>query len=320
MNRSSTVIVNTVILCTVNIIFTFVGIFLNSVVIVSLLNSQLKRRLCYFMILVLACFDLAVVVVLHPLITVSTLSYWIPMGYEMEFVDKAWPWLEQLYAFSFIALLTMTVERYLALVHPFFHQRCVTRSRLMIVLAVFQLPFCILIFFLPDDDTKKYIEAALPVGIIGAVFLVICGINLKLFFLARAMRQRVDIPLGTLDGSEETNAESNKSKATLATSRKISTCLLAVVCLFICYCPFFVLTGLELTKKGDETESEHIELWEYTFFTLNSSLNSLIFFYKNSALRRHAMKLLQKCVSSAKARTACLPLYILSRDVQARMG
>jgi hypothetical protein len=70
-----------------------------------------------------------------------------------------------------------------------------------------------------------------------------------------------------------------------------------------------VLTGLELAEKEDETESEHIELWEYTFFTLNSSLNCLIFFYKNSALRRHAMNLLQKCVSSAKARTACLPLY-----------
>ena len=52
------------------------GIFLNSVVIISLWrSSQLRKKLCYFMILVLSCFDLAVVTITHPLLIVSTIYF-----------------------------------------------------------------------------------------------------------------------------------------------------------------------------------------------------------------------------------------------------
>jgi hypothetical protein len=109
--------VNAVLLCVVNVIFTFVGTFLNSVVIISLLNSQLRRKLCYFMILVLACFDLAVVVVFHPFIIFRT--YFCLLS--MRFTDSNMlPFLQHLFVFSLTALLTMTLERYLASVDPFF--------------------------------------------------------------------------------------------------------------------------------------------------------------------------------------------------------
>ena len=52
-------IINIFFLCTVNITFMISGIFLNSVVIISLRrSSQLRKKTCYFMILVLSCFDL----------------------------------------------------------------------------------------------------------------------------------------------------------------------------------------------------------------------------------------------------------------------
>jgi hypothetical protein len=75
-------------LCMINIIFMVAGIFLNSVVIISLwISSQFRKKLCYFMILVLSCFDLAVTV-----------------------------------------LFTLNVERFLALMCPFFHQASVTKK------------------------------------------------------------------------------------------------------------------------------------------------------------------------------------------------
>ena len=64
-------------LCTVNTIFAFAGAILNSVVVLSLWNSHLRRKLCYFMIFILACFDLAVVVAIHPLIIFETVSCWM---------------------------------------------------------------------------------------------------------------------------------------------------------------------------------------------------------------------------------------------------
>ena len=63
-------------ICHINIIFMVAGIFLNSVVIISLWrSSQLRKKLCYFMILVLSCFDLAVVTITHPLLIVSTIYF-----------------------------------------------------------------------------------------------------------------------------------------------------------------------------------------------------------------------------------------------------
>ena len=129
---------NAVLLCTVNVIFTFVGILLNSVFIMSLLNSQLRKKLCYFMILILACFDLAVIAVINPLIIWDTISRWLSMTcpYSIEVY-----YLQNLFVFSLTALLTMILERYLALAYPFFHKISVTKSRLMVAFALMQLPF-----------------------------------------------------------------------------------------------------------------------------------------------------------------------------------
>ena len=50
------------------------GIFLNYVVIISLWrSSQLRKKPCYFMILVLSCYDVAVVTISHPFLIVSTI-------------------------------------------------------------------------------------------------------------------------------------------------------------------------------------------------------------------------------------------------------
>ena len=51
MNKTSTATeifkFNAVLLCSVNVIFTFIGIMLNSIVIGSLFYSQLRKKLCY---------------------------------------------------------------------------------------------------------------------------------------------------------------------------------------------------------------------------------------------------------------------------------
>ena len=134
--------VNAVLLCAVNFLLTFVGICLNSLVIISLLNSQLRRKLCYFMILVLACFDLAVIVVFHPFIIIETILSWLfNTSYRPEDVNYI---MRHLYLFSLTALLTMTLERYLAMMYPFFHEKSVTKIRLTVVFVSMQLPFGIL--------------------------------------------------------------------------------------------------------------------------------------------------------------------------------
>ena len=133
-------------LCIVNVIFVVVGMFLNSVVIISLWkSSQLRRKLCYFMILVLSCFDLAVVVVTYPFLTVSAI-YFSPREINAARETTRIFISFILYGLSMIALFTLNVERFLAITCPFFYQASVTKARLVCFEAFF---IAILVGFSP---------------------------------------------------------------------------------------------------------------------------------------------------------------------------
>ena len=130
-------IFNVVFLFILNIVFLVAGIFLNSVVIISLWRSrQLRKKLCYFVILLLSCFDLAVVAITHPFLITSTIYYFLEDVTEIrEYTRKFLSYI--LNAFSMFALLILNVERYLALTCPFFHQASITKRRLLYVQALF---------------------------------------------------------------------------------------------------------------------------------------------------------------------------------------
>ena len=106
----------------VNVVFVVVGMFLNSVVIISLWrSSQLRRKLCYFMILVLSCFDLAVIVVTHPFLIVSAI-YLSPREINAARETTRIFISFVLYSLSMIALFTLNVERFLAITCSFLVQ------------------------------------------------------------------------------------------------------------------------------------------------------------------------------------------------------
>ena len=119
------ILLHTIFLFTVNSIFMLTGTFLNSIVILYFWRSSyLRNRLGYFMIVVLACFDLAVVIITHPLIMLSTMA-WLLQKFEIfHAINSTISAL--FYGFSFVSLVTMNVERYLALTYPYFHQRFAT--------------------------------------------------------------------------------------------------------------------------------------------------------------------------------------------------
>ena len=70
-------------LCVLNIIFTFSGIILNALVIASFgKSSQLRKKSCHFMIMVLSCFDLVSVVTNNPGLLFYIIS-WLMEKYDL---------------------------------------------------------------------------------------------------------------------------------------------------------------------------------------------------------------------------------------------
>ncbi len=281
-------IFNVVFLSIINIVFMVAGIFLNSVVIISLWRSrQLRKKLCYFMILVLCCFDLAVVTVTHPLLISSAIYYALEEINEVrEVVRAATSYI--LFGFSMSALFTLNVERFLALTCPFFHQASVTKTRLVCFLAF--LTFIIdglpPLVYLNTNTIIFYILIA--VYIILVLFLLIYG-NYRIFTIAKSKRTDESVAPTTAASSTD-----ERKKKRILNLKNISTCSLAVSCFFVCSCPQMIYSALRSASETPFYDRQVLlfNLWSNTFLSINSTFNCLIFFWRNSILRREGTKII----------------------------
>ena len=192
---------NVVLLCVVNAVFTLIGIFLNSFVIISMASAKLHKKLCYFMIFILAICDVAVVAVHHPLIIYEVLAEFVWSNNLQSF--EILRYLGHLIAFSMTALLTMTIERYLALLYPFFHQRFVTKSRLTAFFVFLQLPFALLDIVIFQESESNW--DLLCLAIITTVFLAMLILNYRIYFTVKTLQQRTNVFPGNIDKAERRN-------------------------------------------------------------------------------------------------------------------
>ena len=275
----TTTVVSASFLCVFNVAFMIAGIFLNSVVIISLRrSSQLRKKLCYFMIFVLSCFDLGVVAIIHPIHISSTIPVLLGTYNDMQ-EHVRWNISSALTAFSMFALFVLNIERVVALIYPFVHHTSVTKRRLIFLLVTMMILF-VFVLSLPYFNNKISL-VLLSVICIPMFWLVLFYLNYKMFILARSKRD--DKKVATLCNQER--------KRPMFQFKKFSTCLLTVICYFVCSCPQLVYSALRLTSNRNIPVQELLlfNLWTSSLVCMNSTLNCLIFFWRNSILRREGM-------------------------------
>ena len=281
-----------------NVLFFFSGICLNSLVIVSFWRSvQLRKKLCYFTIMVLSCCDLLVVLTNQPLLSLSTML-WL----TRKLIDVYPKWMDIsseltniFLGFSLVALLVMNFERYLATHYPIFHRTSVTKGKLLTLFATLIFIELTLYLMSVNDSIISY-----------PVFVLICFIiisppmlfiNYKLFTIARKSRKN--------------NGISPEMKKTLYL-KNISSCLLAVASFVVLSIPVFVYIGLSTNLKDSPTlDNANIAgLWGKTITSINSTFNCLIFYWKNKILRIEGMKI----IKTMKICRKCSPGLILPSE------
>ena len=269
-----------VFLFVVNAIFTLSGIVSNILVIVSIWkSSQLRKKLCYFMIMVLSCFDLVALITNHPVLLLY-LIFWLKEDYDLFFTWRKCVDIASVFVgLSFLALLVMSIERYLGAYHPIFHRTSITRRRLLTllgILVIFSTTCHIIISTAIDMIIARILDL---IYFTLAIFLPLLYLNFKLFKISREVRRR-----------NETSPE----KRTKIDLKSISTCLLVVACLVLSSIPAVVYIVYNLStenKQASNTRLSHI--WVTTIFTMNCTLNSSIFFWKNKVLRTEGIKMLK---------------------------
>ena len=273
--------VNLIFIFVVNILFFFSGICLNSLVIVTFWRSvQLRKKLCYFTIMVLSCCDLLVVLTNHPLTALVTI-FWLT-----EKINVLPGWLiisnEVVLIFiglSLVALLVMNIDRYLATHYPIFHRTSVTKGKLLALFTVFVIIELTLAAMSTNDlviSFQVHLLIFLTIFIPPMLF-----INHKLFTVARKSRR-----------NNEISPEMKKSFSL----KKISNCLLVVACLSVLSIPAIVYIGLRLTSIETVfilNNLEFVGLWAKTIASMNSTFNCLIFYWKDKTLRAEGMKVIK---------------------------
>jgi hypothetical protein len=264
------------------------GILLNAVVIISLRRaSQLQKKLCYFMILVLSCFDLVVVAIAHPLLILSTILWSMEIYHGEIEVTRVYT-TTLLGGFSMFALLTLTIERFLALTYPFFHQTAVTKKGLLFFQA-FLVTTTVSVSQLVHLY-EKTVDVLTAVFILFFLFVFVC-LNYKMFIIAKSKRndERV-FPTGT---ATSRNQERKRRKLNF---KNISTCSLAVGCFFVCSFPRIIYSAARFTSNMPFYNRQILlfNIWSVTSLFMNSTFNCLIFFWRNSILRREGMKIAKR--------------------------
>ena len=184
-----TVYIQLIFLCVVNIIFTFSGIVLNTLAIISFWkSSQLRKKLCHFMIVVLSCFDLLAVVTNHSGMLVYIIS-WLRGICTSSFTERMGIYLDisgTFLTFSQLALLVMTTERYLAAYYPIFHRTSVTRRRLLTLLAKLLIPITVIRIISGFTVISRVMLSLISQALFLLPFIFF---NLKLFIIARKVHR-----------------------------------------------------------------------------------------------------------------------------------
>ena len=268
-----------VFLFVVNAIFTLSGIVSNILVIASIWkSSQLRKKLCHFMIMVLSCFDLVALITNHSVLLLY-LIFWLKEDYDLFFTcRKCVEFASVFLGLSFVALLVMSIERYLGAYYPIFHRTSITRRRLLTLLAILVIfsTTCHIIIYTIDMIIPRILGL---IYFILAIFLPLLYLNFKLFKISREVRRRNETP---------------PEKRTTIDLKSVSTCLLVVACIVLLSIPVVVYIVYNLStenKQASNTRLSHI--WVTTIFTMNCTLNSLIFFWKNKVLRTEGIKILK---------------------------
>ena len=274
-------LVNLISLCIVNGFFIFAGVFLNSKVIISLWKSpQLRKGNCHFMIFMLSCVDLAVVIVAHP--TLILLS--IALSFEVKTAYRIGMYFRNLHlilqGLEFGVLLSMNMDRYLAIAYPFFHQSNITKRRFFQFMFVIQLIFNLPIIYgmilthigmrmqLHTYRTQFKVISIYTVITFALLISAMVFMNYRMFKIAKEKRQAM--PNSVI-------------------LKRNSTCLWVIGCFLICTIPLIVyclLRACNVSFMQKENVWKTFQHWQSTIGTMNCTFNCVILFWRNRFLWR----------------------------------
>jgi hypothetical protein len=281
-STSSVVLYVIAIVVIVSLVFT--TLFLNGVTVATIWNSRtLKERVSNNTILIQSTIDLGNGLIVIPLTAMHLVRNLVGnTSCTTGFITKKIGYL--LCYYSMTTMSAMSFERYMGVLHPFVHRVQVTKSRVLkyiiSVCCIQTLVYSVTLFHGVQITRPFFVTNML-------LFLAFTAFTYTKIFCFRIKNSRS--PHGkhvqVVNVAERTNAS---TKARLLKEIKIAkSCFLVVVVSLACSLPALVLTGFINLETNFLVDT--LQKWAYLINLFNSTANSLIFFWRNKALRTEGL-------------------------------
>ena len=283
------VFVNHLIFCVINAVMSASTICLNSITAITYWKSiQLKKKMANFLIMLLSLSDLGIGMICNPFF-VALLAREISTKKPSCFLNGLNLWLYLVFTgWSFMTLIVLNFERYLSILHPLSHRKIINKRRLITKCLV-------ILWFLAGAQVAFtfYSQDVMIVVLIVEVVLlipVLAFIYVKIYFACRTIlsrnASRTNISINSNASSQVQNLWTQLERERHV--RLVKCCSIVLVCFCISYMPSCVLVAI----RKDNYVTDMAYIWSETLLLLNSSLNSLIFFWGNRRLRKEALRIL----------------------------
>ena len=278
--------INYVIGLTFNIVLTILTISLNSITIVAYRkSSKLRSKKSFFFIMLLSICD---VLVGHfgntsyVLLLITTIIGYprCPIYFLYEFSSFF------TCSMSFVTLFCMNIERYLSILHPFYHLSKVTKSKLLkLILALWLFMITLRLSYLAFANITSVIVSVTIVVISSTTVYIYIAIWMK---VRRRSRTREPREMETREATARVIEERTRQTNEQQNIKMAKSCAVVVALTYVCYIPFAVIFAF---PKSNIVIL--LSLWTTTLGLSPSSLNSLVFFWNNPILRTEANKLFE---------------------------
>lgn len=268
--------------------------------------SYLRRTLSNYLIFSLAVSDLMVCISVLPLDIIYWLDFprWTLGGYACN------TWNSLFYTFltaSVMNLLIISGDRFIAIVYPLYYHTWVTFKVVNVAISsvwFYAVATGVALFLLlvpPDGEhysfnlgQSEWFKQFLLIANVLAPFLIMTGLYLKIYAIARHHAQRINSSL-----SINSDDDNKKFRDTIIREVRLAKALgLIILCFVLCWLPYQVVSFLTLDEIIIEDCSVEIADTVTCWFAyLNSAVNPVLYAYTHRDFKRALRSILCRRVT-----------------------